>query len=94
MTTVLSGRARSALMRHQHQLATRAQTVRTIDRVLSGALSACAADAQREMLADYFEAVQELRVSMQRLETLLDARLRRFEPADAMHAAALPVEGS
>jgi hypothetical protein len=62
-------------MRHQHQLASQAQSLRTIDRVLSGALAACDGHAQHEMLGSYFEAVQELRVSMQRFETFLDARV-------------------
>lgn len=75
MSTVLSGRARSALMRYQHQLAMQAQSLRTIDRVLSGTLAACDGHTQREMLANYFEAVQELRVSMQRCETFVNARV-------------------
>lgn len=62
-------------MRHQRQLATQSQLLRTTDRLLCGTLVACDAVTQRETLADYFEIVQELRVAMQRLESLLDARI-------------------
>lgn len=78
MSTLLSGRARAAMMRHQHQLASQTASLRTVDRVLSGTLVACDHATQYEMLASYFESVQELRVSMQRLESFLAARI---EPA-------------
>jgi hypothetical protein len=93
MSTVLSGRARSAVMRHQHQLATCTHSLRRLDRVLAGTLVACDPGTQHEMLASYFEALQELRVSIQRLESFLDVRLARAFPGALAERAATPPSG-
>jgi len=90
-TAVLSGRARSALEQHQRRVATLQRELHGADRMLSGALTACDGASQYEMLGAYLEAVQELRVSLQRLEGFLMQRLvgRRAEsqPDDAeIHA--------
>jgi len=71
----LSGRARVALMQHQRRIALQQRELQSADRVLAGALSACDAKAQHEMLAAYLEAIQELRVGLQRLESFLIQRL-------------------
>ena len=71
----LSGRASATLARHQHQLALRQREAQAADRVLSGALAACDAAAQRESLAVYLESVQELHVAVQRLECFLLRRV-------------------
>jgi hypothetical protein len=75
--TALSGRARTALQQHQRRVAVLQRELHGVDRVLSGALTACDGASQREMLAAYLEAVQELRVSLQRLEGFLMQRLIR-----------------
>ena len=72
---VLSGRARAALQQHQRRVTELQRDVQSADRVLSGALTACDGHSQREMLSTYLEAVQELRVSLQRLEGFLLQRL-------------------
>lgn len=72
---VLSGRARAALQQHQRRVTELQRDVQAADRVLSGALTACDGHSQREMLSTYLEAVQELRVSLQRLEGFLLQRL-------------------
>ncbi|GEM_PF-3875516 len=71
----LSGRARTALQQHQRRVAVREKDLHHADRILAGALSACDGPSQREMLGAYLEAVQELRVSLQRLEGFLLNRL-------------------
>ncbi len=71
----LSGRARTALMKHQRQVGERGRELATADRMLAGALVACDDRYQREMLEAYLESVQELRVSLQRLEDFLMKRL-------------------
>ena len=74
-TPLLSGRARSALQQHQRRVTELQRDVQSADRVLSGALTACDGHSQREMLSAYLESVQELRVSLQRLESFLLQRL-------------------
>jgi hypothetical protein len=78
----LSGRARAALLQHQRRVAQLQREVQVVDRVLAGALTACDGPSQHEMLGAYLEAVQELRVSLQRLEGFLLQRLagRAAEP--------------
>ena len=49
----------------------------SVDRVLTGALSACDAGTQREAFENYLETIQELRVSLQRLEGFLLQKLLR-----------------
>jgi hypothetical protein len=71
----LSGRARAALAQHQYRVAVQQREMHCADRVLSGALAACDAAAQRESLAVYSASVQELRVAVQRLEYFLLRRL-------------------
>ena len=71
----LSGRARAALLQHQRRVQVLQRDLHSSDRLLAGALSACDAAAQLEMLSAYLEAVQELRVSLQRLESFLLQRL-------------------
>jgi hypothetical protein len=71
----LSGRARTALQQQQRRVAVLQRELQGVDRVLSGALTACDAASQHEMLGAYLEAVQELRVSLQRLEGFLIQRL-------------------
>jgi hypothetical protein len=71
----LSGRARTALQQHQRRVAVLQRELNSVDRVLSGALAACDGPSQHEMLGAYLEAVQELRVSLQRLEGFLIQRL-------------------
>lgn len=72
---MLSGRARSALQQHQRRVAVLERDLHGVDRILAGALSACDGSSQQEMLGAYLEAVQELRVSLQRLEAFLLQRL-------------------
>ena len=81
----LSGRARTALQQHQRRVAVLQRELHGVDRVLSGALTACDGASQHEMLGTYLEAVQELRVSLQRLEGFLMQRLvtRGAEPEPA-----------
>jgi hypothetical protein len=76
-TAVLSGRARTALQQHQRRVAVLQRELQGVDRVLSGALTACDGPSQHEMLGAYLEAVTELRVSLQRLESFLMQRLSR-----------------
>jgi hypothetical protein len=71
----LSGRARTALQAHQRRVSVLHRELQGVDRVLSGALSACDGASQQEMLGAYLEAVQELRVSLERLEGFLMQRL-------------------
>jgi hypothetical protein len=71
----LSGRARNALQQHQRRVAVLQRELHDVDRVLAGALTACDGATQLEMLGAYLEAVQELRVSLQRLEGFLIQRL-------------------
>jgi len=81
-TAPLSGRARVALQQHQRRVALLLREMQGTDRVLAGALTACDGASQHEMLGAYLEAVQELRVSLQRLEAFLIQRLvgRGTEP--------------
>ena len=74
-TTPLSGRARAALQQHQRRVSLLQRELQGIDRVLAGALTACDGASQHEMLGAYLEAVQELRVCLQRLEGFLMQRL-------------------
>ncbi len=71
----LSGRARVALQQHQRRVALLQRDLVGVDRVLAGALTACDGASQHEMLGAYLEAVQELRVGLQRLEGFLMQRL-------------------
>jgi len=71
----LSGRARAALQQHQRRVLLLQREMQGVDRVLAGALTACDGPSQHEMLGAYLEAVQELRVSLQRLEGFLMQRL-------------------
>ena len=78
----LSGRARAALEQHQRRILLQLREMQGVDRVLAGALTACDGPSQGEMLGAYLETVQELRVSLQRLEGFLMLRLagRGAEP--------------
>jgi hypothetical protein len=71
----LSGRALTALMQHQRRLDKLLRELQTSDRMLAGALAGCDAPSQTEMLANYLENVQEVRVAVQRLEAFLLSRL-------------------
>lgn len=71
----LSGRALAALMQHQRRLDKLLRDLQTADRTLAGALAGCDAPSQVEMLANYLENVQEVRVAVQRLEGFLLTRL-------------------
>ena len=71
----MSGRTRTALMRQQNQLSGQVTTLRAADRMLSGALAACDPVTQHEMLSGYLETLQEVRVSLQRLEGFAAKRL-------------------
>ena len=71
----LSGRATAALMQHQRHLAKSLRELNAADRTLAGALAACDAPGQLEMLANYLETVQEARAVMQRLEGFLLTRI-------------------
>ena len=95
----LSARARIALQQHQRRVTVLLRDVQGTDRVLAGALTACDAASQREMLGAYLEAVQELRVGLQRLEAFLLQRLTArgmvAGPSVALHAvdcAARPID--
>jgi len=79
---VLSGRARTALQQHQRRVAVLEKDLQGVDRILAGALTACDGASQQEMLSAYLEAVQELRVSLQRLEAFLLQRLVDPQGAD------------
>jgi hypothetical protein len=81
----LSGRARAALQQHQRRVSLLEKDMLGADRMLAGALSACDAPSQLEMLGQYLETVQELRVSLQRLEAFLLQRLT--EPTPPAHGA-------
>lgn len=88
----LSERAKTALARHQRDVSTQLRELQTIDRVLSGALSACEASAQREVVESYLETVQELRVSLQRLEGFLLQKLTQPHQTDVPeHARAAAI---
>ncbi len=90
----LSGRARAALQQYQRRVALLQRELNGADRLLAGALTACDGASQREMLGAYLEAVQELRVSLQRLEGFLVQRL--IEPNDRVESrsgAAPPFDG-
>jgi len=76
-TSSLSGRTCKALMQQQQQLSQRANALRRLDNLLSGSLIACSEGSQAEMLASYLEALQDLRVDLQRLEQFLLSRLPR-----------------
>lgn len=78
----LSGRGKAALARHQREVSGRMREMQGSDRVLSGALAACDAGTQRETVESYLESVQELRVSLQRLEAFLLQRLTRPHEQD------------
>ncbi len=80
----LSARGRVALARHQREVLTQIREMQTVDRVLNGALSACDAATQRESVENYLETVQELRVSLQRLEGFLLQKLLRPLPSGAI----------
>ena len=80
----LSARGRVALARHQREVLTQIREMQTVDRVLNGALSACDAATQRESVENYLETVQELRVSLQRLEGFLLQKLLRPLPVGAI----------
>jgi hypothetical protein len=80
----LSARARVALARHQREVMAQMREMQTVDRVLNGALSACDAATQRESVENYLETVQELRVSLQRLEGFLLQKLLRPVPAGSL----------
>ena len=71
----LSARARISLQQHQRRVTLLLRDLQGADRVLAGALTACDAPSQREMLGAYLDAVQELRVGLQRLEAFLLQRL-------------------
>src|ERR1700682_586801 len=71
----LSGRGRAALDRHQRQVTLGIRDLQAADRVVTGALLACDASGQRESVATYLEAVQALRVAVERLEGFLRQRL-------------------
>lgn len=73
----LSARGRAALSRHQREVAVQLRETQSVDRVLTGALSACDAGSQREAFENYLETIQELRVSLQRLEGFLLQKLLR-----------------
>jgi len=73
--TPLSGRAKNAMLQLQRRVTEREREMRSADRVLTGALSAASMNAQTEMLESYLETVQELRVSLQRLEDFLMSRV-------------------
>lgn len=78
----MSGRTRSALLRQQNQLCSQVNTLRSADRVLSGALAACDPVTQHEMLSAYLESVQEVRVALQRIEGFAAKRLELVGPTD------------
>ena len=80
----LSARGRVALARHQREVLTQMREMQSVDRVLNGALSACDAATQRESVENYLETVQELRVSLQRLEGFLLQKLLRPLPAGSI----------
>lgn len=75
MSDFLSARGRNALARHQREVVNHLRELQAVDRVLSGALSACDGATQRETFENYLETVQELRVSLQRLEGFLLQKL-------------------
>jgi len=87
--SAISGRARAQLMRHQQHLGADVQALRTSDLVLSGALAACDEATQREILASYLECLQELRVSLQRLEAFLTTRIAPLYEGDPSGAVAV-----
>lgn len=78
----LSGRARTALLQHQRRVGQQIRELNGVDRILAGALSACDGSSQAEMMSAYLESVQELRVSLERLEAFLLQRLARSGSVD------------
>ena len=87
-----SGRARAALQQHQRRVTLLEREFHAADRVLSGALTACDGASQYEMLSAYLEAAQELRVSLQRLESFLLQRLGDPDGAVPVASAAHGLE--
>jgi hypothetical protein len=77
----LSGRARTKLLRYQQSISTQSQALRTSDRILAGTLAACDAATQCDVLAAHLEYVQELRVSLHRLDAFLGSHFDRFDAA-------------
>jgi hypothetical protein len=80
----LSARGRTALNRHQRQVTLCLRDVQSADRVVLGALTACDASGQRESIETYLEAVQELRVALERLEGFLLHYLSRRNDSDLL----------
>jgi len=89
----LSGRARATLLQHQRRVAVLERDLQGADRILAGALTACDGPSQFEMLSSYLEAVQELRVTLQRLEAFLLQRLVDPDEAET-EPAAHPLNGN
>lgn len=87
----LSGRARAALQQQQRRIALLERELHGADRILAGALTAGDGNSQQEMLGAYLEAVQELRVSLQRLEAFLLQRLVDPDCADPTERLQLPL---
>ncbi len=73
--TALSGRGTTALLQHQRNLTKALRDLNEADRTLAGALAACDAPGQMEMLGNYLESVQEARAAIQRLEGFLLTRI-------------------
>lgn len=85
----LSGRARAKLMRCQQQVIAHVSALRTSDRMLAGTMAACDASTQCDALAAHLECVQELQVSLHRLDVFLTSRVERLcaVPDDALPGA-------
>jgi hypothetical protein len=86
----LSGRARTKLLRHQQQVSTNSQALRASDRMLAGTLAACDVATQCDALAAHLECVQELQVTLHRLDAFLSSRIERLcaVPADSLPGTA------
>jgi uracil phosphoribosyltransferase len=74
----LSGRARAKLLRHQQQVTAQVAALRASDRMLAGTLAACDAATQSDALAAHLECVQELQVSLHRLDAFLTSRIEQL----------------
>lgn len=62
-------------MLHQHDCATLIKQVRAADHIVTVSLTACDIGTQTEMLAELLECIQELRVRLQRIESVFQESL-------------------
>ena len=74
----LSGRTRAKLLRYQQRVGAQVSALNASDRMFSGTLAACDPATQCDALAAHLECVQELQVSLHRLDAFLASRVERL----------------